>query len=86
MANHLTTRVVTMVRQMTATDVKAHILGLLDEVADGEEIEITKHGRLVARLVPARSPRALKGRAVGVAVSVVDEELLFSTGETWEFD
>lgn len=75
-----------MARQMTATDVKARILGLLDEVADGEEIEITKHGRTIARLVPARGAQALKGRAVGVAVSAVDEEQLFSTGEAWEFD
>ncbi|MGI8762994.1 MAG: type II toxin-antitoxin system Phd/YefM family antitoxin, partial [Ilumatobacteraceae bacterium] len=29
---------------MTATQVKAHILSLLDEVAAGDEIEITKHG------------------------------------------
>ncbi len=43
----------TMVRQLTATQVKVRILGLLNEVAGGEEIEITKHGRTVARLVPA---------------------------------
>ena len=28
------------------------MLALLDEVAAGDEIEITKHGRTVARLVP----------------------------------
>ena len=43
---------------MTATEVKAKILGLLDEVAAGEEVEITKHGRTVARLVPATGPAA----------------------------
>ena len=42
-----------MTRQMTATEVKAKILALLEEVAAGDEIEITKHGRTVARLVPA---------------------------------
>ncbi len=33
---------------MTATEVKAKILALLDEVASGDEVEITKHGRVVA--------------------------------------
>ena len=42
-----------MTRKMTATEAKARILALLDEVADRDEIEITKHGRTVARLVPA---------------------------------
>jgi prevent-host-death family protein len=68
---------------MTATEVKAKILGLLDEVASGEEIEITKHGRPVARLVPAHGPHALRGRFTGIAMSVADDEDLFSTGEQW---
>ena len=48
-----------MVRKLTATQVKATILALLDEVAAGDEVEITKHGRTVARLVPATGPHAL---------------------------
>lgn len=68
---------------MTATEVKARILALLDAVADGEQIEITKHGRVVARLVPATGPHALRGRAAGVARSATDDEELFSTGESW---
>jgi prevent-host-death family protein len=70
--------------QMTATEVKAKILALLDDVAAGEEIEITKHGRTVARLVPAKGPHALKGTLTGVAISTVDDEELFSTGATWD--
>ena len=43
-----------MSRVLTATEVKATILALLDDdVAAGDEVEITKHGRVVARLVPA---------------------------------
>lgn len=75
-----------MARQVTATQAKAQILGLLDEVAAGDEIEITKHGRTVARLVPATGPGALRGRFAGVARSVADDEQLFSTGAEWEFD
>ena len=40
---------------MTATQAKAQILALLDDVAAGNEIEITKHGRTVARLVPRQA-------------------------------
>ena len=72
-----------MTIQMTATEVKAKILSLLDAVADGQEIEITKHGRTVARLVPAKGPHALKGRLTGVAMSAGEDEELFSTGATW---
>lgn len=34
-------------------EAKTHLSRLLDEVAGGETVEITKHGRPVARLVPA---------------------------------
>ena len=60
------------------------ILSLLDAVAAGQEIEITKHGRTVARLVPAKGPNALKGKLTGVAMSAADDEELFTTGATWD--
>jgi prevent-host-death family protein len=74
-----------MTIQMTATAVKAQILALLDQVADGEEIEITKHGRTIARLVPATGPAAGAGALEGMAVSGSDEEL-FSTGLDWSVE
>ena len=73
-----------MARRMTATDVKAGILALLDEVAAGEEVEITKHGRTIARLVPAHGPHGLKGRFSGVAMSAADDDDLFTTGVPWD--
>ena len=75
-----------MTRQVTATEAKAHILSLLDDVAAGDEVEITKHGRTVARLVPASGPAALRGRFSEVARSVAEDELLFMTDADWEFD
>jgi prevent-host-death family protein len=72
-----------MTRQVTATDAKARILRLLDEAAAGEEIEITKHGRTVARLVPAHGARTLKGSFEGVATTVVGEQDLFTTDAPW---
>lgn len=75
-----------MPRKMTATEAKARILALLDEVAAGDEVEITKHGRTVARLVPAVGPHALKGQLAGVAISAAEDEELFSTGAAWSLE
>ncbi|MHB1445306.1 MAG: type II toxin-antitoxin system Phd/YefM family antitoxin [Acidimicrobiales bacterium] len=69
---------------MTATEAKARLLSLLDEVSGGDQIEITKHGRTVARLIPARGPEASRGLMKGRARSNATDEELFSTGETWE--
>jgi antitoxin (DNA-binding transcriptional repressor) of toxin-antitoxin stability system len=63
--------------------VKAKILALLDEVAAGREVEITKHGRTVARLVPATGPPALKDKHREVAMTNAGDEDLFSTGVAW---
>lgn len=74
-----------MPRSMTATAAKAGFLRLLDEAASGEEIEITRHGRPVARLVPPTGAGSLKGMFKGHAMTAVDnEEDLFSTGEIWD--
>lgn len=75
-----------MARIMTATELKAKILAVLDEVSEGDEVEITKHGRTVARLVPARGSASIIGSLRGTARTadgVTDAEL-FTTGEAWE--
>jgi prevent-host-death family protein len=69
---------------LTATEAKATILALLDKVAAGDEVEITKHGRLVARLVPVRDSRGLKGLFSEVAASSAPDDELFTTGSPWE--
>jgi len=73
-----------MATRMTATDAKARLLALLDRVSSGEEIEITRHGRTVARLVPAAGSSALRGSLSGVAATAADDIDLFSTGVEWE--
>ena len=52
-----------MTRTVTATEAKAQILALLEDVATGDEIQITKHGRVIARLVGAGGPIAAQRRA-----------------------
>lgn len=58
-----------MIRSVTATKLAAKLLSLLDDLTEGEEAEITKHGRVVARLIGARRPRAEQGRLEGVAAT-----------------
>ena len=69
-----------MTIRMTATEIKAKLLSILDDVAAGQEVDITKHGRIVARLVPAGGPHALKGSLRGVAMTVGPDEDLFTAG------
>jgi prevent-host-death family protein len=73
-----------MTRQMTATEVKAKILALLDEVEAGEEIRITRRGRTIAKLAPATGPHSLKGRFAGVAMTAAEDDDLYTTGAAWD--
>ncbi len=76
-----------MTVRVTATEAKARILALLDVVEAGEEVEITRHGRTIARLVATTGPHGLKGRLIGVAMTAgtVDEDL-FTTGAAWQLE
>lgn len=69
---------------MTATEFKARVLAVLDDVDQGDEVEITKHGRTVARLIPARGAHGLVGKHEGMGRQLVGDEAMFSTGETWD--
>jgi prevent-host-death family protein len=44
-----------------AFEAKTHLSRLLEEVAGGEEVLITRHGRAVARLLPPE-PNSAEGR------------------------
>ncbi|WP_196804872.1 type II toxin-antitoxin system prevent-host-death family antitoxin [Methylopila sp. M107] len=47
----------TMPREVQASDAKTHLPRLLTDVEKGETIVITRHGRAIARLVPAVEDR-----------------------------
>lgn len=48
-------------RSVSIYDAKTHLSRLISEVEQGAEIEVTRHGRPVARLVPPlpRTPRTV---------------------------
>lgn len=56
-----------MVTIIGAYEAKTHLPRLLDEVAAGASVTITKHGREVARLVPVDAPT---GTAAEVAAAL----------------
>ncbi|MBB3428440.1 prevent-host-death family protein [Rhizobium sp. BK312] len=45
-------------KSVPVVEVKAHFSALLAEVEAGEEIAVTRHGKVVARLVPDYSRKA----------------------------
>jgi prevent-host-death family protein len=72
-----------MVREVTATEAKAKLLAILDDVESGEAVDITRHGRRIARLVPATGGMAVWGLHEGqVEILVSDEELIH--GYEWD--
>jgi len=46
-----------MAREVRASEAKAHLPQLLNEVERGETIVITRHGRRIARIVPEPQSR-----------------------------
>lgn len=71
-----------MERTISATQFKARCLALLDEVAEsGETLVVTKRGKPVARVEPARPPRSLAG---SVTFLVSDEEFIAPLFPDWE--
>jgi prevent-host-death family protein len=66
---------------MSASEFKAKCLATLDEVAaTGEQIVITKHGRVVAQLSAATAPATLR---CSVTFNVSDEELIEPLDVEW---
>jgi prevent-host-death family protein len=76
-----------MATEVGAYEAKTHLAALLERVAHGEQITITKHGRPIARLVPigksdverrreaiARLKVFRKGRTLGVPIKQLIEE------------
>jgi prevent-host-death family protein len=50
-----------------AYEAKTHLAELLERVAKGEEIIITKHGTPVARLVPAKKSTTVEQRRAAIS-------------------
>ncbi|MGH2427464.1 MAG: type II toxin-antitoxin system Phd/YefM family antitoxin [Candidatus Limnocylindria bacterium] len=73
-----------MPRLVAISRFKAECLGLLEEIAQtGEELVVTKRGRPLARVRPARRSPSLRG---SVEYLVPDDELIEPVGQPWDAD
>ncbi|PJK01923.1 type II toxin-antitoxin system prevent-host-death family antitoxin [Lysobacteraceae bacterium NML75-0749] len=46
-------------KNVSVVEAKAHFSALLTEVEAGAQVAVTRHGKVVARLVPEQQPTAL---------------------------
>jgi antitoxin (DNA-binding transcriptional repressor) of toxin-antitoxin stability system len=76
-----------MSKQISVTDLKARLADVLEEVEQGVEFEITKHGHPIARLSRTRAsagPMASKDMFAGIVSSAVNEDMLIDTSDMWD--
>ncbi|MEX2183212.1 MAG: type II toxin-antitoxin system prevent-host-death family antitoxin [Chloroflexota bacterium] len=72
-------------RTIMASRFKAECLAILDQVDEMKvSFTITKHGRPVAKLVPADADDYGAELAGSVTLIAEDDEDYFSTGEVWD--
>ncbi len=70
--------------KISATEFKTHCLGLMERVAQTrEEIVITKHGKAVARLVPARPAPEVEVFGCMSGTVLRQGDLVSPIGESW---
>ena len=60
-------------REIGAFEAKTHLSALLEAVEAGEEVLITRRGKPVARLVPARPARVRLGSLKGLVAPPPDD-------------
>ena len=69
---------------IAASEFKAKCLRLLDEVAEGATLVVTKHGKPVARVVPvAPKDQTLRGTWKGI-VKIKGDIVNFNEADDWE--
>ena len=72
-------------RKINVTDFRQHLPGYLKQVQQGEFIQITLHGKVVARLVPEQDAvEEAKKSLTGWRNSAYIGDLLSPISEAWE--
>lgn len=66
-------------RQIQASEAKTHLLRLLDDVEKGETIAITRHGKVIAQIVPDQTRQAAD---VAKIFAKLDEQRKLVRGKT----
>ena len=73
-----------MMKQVNITELRQHLPSYLSSVQKGDEISVTSHGRIIARIIPPDEPQkeaskqleALRKQAcfVGDVLSPIDDQ------------
>lgn len=72
-------------RKVNVTDFRKHLPGYLKKVRQGEIIQITLHGKVVARLAPEKDAAGeAKKSLMGLRGSAHIGDLLSPIGEAWD--
>ena len=70
--------------RLGVSEFKSKCLGLLDEVAKGNTLVITKHGRPIAKVLPvSTAAKSLRGSWKGI-VKIKGDIVKFNEAEAWE--
>ena len=70
---------------VNVTELRQHLPSYLDRVQLGEEIEITSHGKLIARIVPVRDEAAAAlERLIALRGQCALGDVMSPSGEQWD--
>ena len=70
-----------MVASITALEAKAHFGQLLDRVARGEEVVVTRHDKPVARILPVGRPALEEVRAAAEGLRELRQTIAVRRGD-----
>ena len=74
-----------LMRKINATEFRNHLSGYLREVQKGTPLQITSHGRVVARLVPEGDEgEEARKSLLGMRASAQIGDVISPIGEAWE--
>jgi prevent-host-death family protein len=73
-------------REVGVLEAKTNLSALIDAVQSGEEVMITRHGKPVARLVPAAASGRRPGPDSAVRIRSLRDEIARKHGIDAEFD
>lgn len=71
-------------REVGVLEAKTHLSSLLDEVERGEELAITRHGKVVAHVVGVRPRKS--GAEIAAAFRRLQERIAAECGPSEDFD
>ncbi len=74
-------------QQVKTTDLRAHLPDFLKKVQKGEQIQITSHGKVIARLVPELNKvEAAKKRLEALQGTMIIGDIIQPLEDQWSAD